>query len=61
MDVRFGDTEIEKRKSHCHKKPILINVVDINKIIVSDKVSFHKKVLNILLITKIAKNRSHYA
>ena len=43
MDIRFGDTEIEKRKSHCHKKPILIDVVDVNKIIVSNKVSFHKK------------------
>ena len=56
MDIRFGETEIEKRKSHCHKNPILIDVVDINEIIVSNKVSFHKKVLNILLITKIAKN-----
>ena len=43
MDIRFGDTEIEKRKFHCYKSPILIDVVEINKTIVANKVSFHKK------------------
>ena len=34
--------------------------VDTNKIIVSNKVSFGKKGLNILLVTKIMKNLSHF-
>ena len=42
-NIGSGDTEIEKPKFHCHKSQILINDVDINKIIVSNRVSFHKK------------------
>ena len=41
--IRFGDTEIEKQKGHQHKKAISIKNVDINKIIVSNKVIFGKK------------------
>ena len=41
--VKFGDIEIEKYKFHQHKSPIQIGDVDINKIIVSVKVSFGKK------------------
>ena len=41
--IKFGDTEIEKQKFHQHKKPILIKNIDINKIVVSNKVSFAKK------------------
>ena len=42
MDARiiaFGDTEIEKQKFHNHKNPILIDDVDINKIMTSSEVS----------------------
>ena len=39
----LGDTEIEKQKFHYHKKPVLIEDVDINKIITLSKVSFGKK------------------
>ena len=31
--IKFGDTEIEKRNFHQHKSPILIENIDINKII----------------------------
>ena len=41
--VTFGDTEIEKHKFHQHRSPISIRDVDINKVIVSKKVSFGKK------------------
>ena len=34
----FADTEIGKRKFHCHKNQILIDDVDINKTIISNKV-----------------------
>ena len=42
MDARiiaFGDTEIEKQKFYNHKNPILIDDVDINKIMTSSEVS----------------------
>ena len=41
--MAFGDTEIEKHKFHNHKNLIPIYDVDINKIIVSNRVSFGKK------------------
>ena len=37
---KFGDTEIEKYKFHQRKSPILINNIDINEIVVSNKVCF---------------------
>ena len=41
--IKFGDIEIEKQKFHQHKRPISIKNIDINKIVVSNKVSFGKK------------------
>ena len=41
--TEFGDTEIEKYKFYQHKSPILISKIDINKIVVYNKVSFGKK------------------
>ena len=41
--INFGDTEIVKYKFHQHNSPISINNIDINKIIVSNKVTFGKK------------------
>ena len=52
------DTEIKKHKFHYHKNLILIEDVDINKIIVSDKLFLVNRVLNILLAVKIMKVKS---
>ena len=44
--IKFCDIKIQKQKFHQHKGPkgpILIKNIDINKIIVSNKVSFRKK------------------
>ena len=41
--IKFSDIEIQKQKFHQHKLPISIKDVDINKIVVSNKVSFSKK------------------
>ena len=41
--IKTGDTEIEKNEFHRHKSLILINNIDIEKIVVSSKVSFGKK------------------
>ena len=40
---KYSDTEIENQKLRQHKNAILISNVNINKIIVSSKVSFGKK------------------
>ena len=40
--IKFGDIEIEKQKFHQHKRPISIKKIDINKIVVSNKISFSK-------------------
>ena len=41
--IMFGDIKIEKRKFHGHKNPILIDDVDIDKKLISNKVSFSEK------------------
>ena len=41
--ITFGNNEVEKRSFHQYKSPILINDLDISKIVVSNKVSFGKK------------------
>ena len=40
--IKFDDTEIEECKFHQYKSPILINVININEIIVSNKLPFGK-------------------
>ena len=42
-NIKFGDTDIEKHKFYQHKSPILSNNIDINEIVVSNKISFGKK------------------
>ena len=58
--IKFGDIEIKKQKFHQHKSP-LINNIDINKIIVSNKVSFGNKGLKYFIGYKDAKKHNHYA
>ena len=56
--IKFGDIEIqEAKKFHQHKETISIKNIDINKIVVSYKVSFIKKDLNTLLVAKVLKKR----
>ena len=59
--IKFGDTEIEKYKFHQHKNPILINNIDINKIVVSNKVSFGKKDFKYFIGYNDAKKIDLYA
>ena len=53
--IKFSDIEIEKQKFHQHKSPILINNLNINKILVSKKVSFGKKGFKYFISYKDAK------
>ena len=52
---KFGDVEIKKQKFHQHKRPFAMKNIDINKIVVSNKVSFGKKGLEYFTGYKDAK------
>ena len=41
--IKFSDIEIQKQKFHQQKEPISTKNTDMNKIVVSNKVSFGKK------------------
>ena len=41
--INFDDTEIEEFEFHEYKSPILINDLNIDKIVVSDKLPFGKQ------------------
>ena len=41
--TKFGDIQIQEQKLHQHKEPISVKNADIDKIVVSNKVSFDKK------------------
>ena len=41
--LMFGDYEIKKNKFYRHKRPIFLKDVDIEKVLVSDKISLGKK------------------
>ena len=55
---RFGNIEIEKQKFHQDKSTILIENIDVNKIIVSNKVSFGEKGFKCSINNKDAKNQA---
>ena len=42
--IKFGDVEIKKQKFHQHKTPISVKNIATNKLVVSNKVSFGKKI-----------------
>ena len=54
--LKVSDTETKKHKFHQHKSLILINNVDINKIVISNKVSFSKNVFKYFIGYKDSKN-----
>ena len=39
--IKVGDIEIKKQKFHQNKRPISIKTIDINRILVPNKASFH--------------------
>ena len=58
--INFGDIENEKQRFHLHKEQISIKNIDINKITVSNKVSFHKKGFKYFFAYKDAKKLDLY-
>ena len=59
--IRFGNIEIEKQKFHQDKSTILIENIDVNKIIVSNKFSFGEKGFKCSVNNKDAKKLDLYA
>ena len=53
--ITFGDTEIGKQNFRQHKRPISIKKLDINKIVVSNKVSFRASGFKYFISDKNAK------
>ena len=48
----FCNIKTNKKEFHKSKQPIDLNLVDTNKIVISDKLSIVMMFLNILLVTK---------
>ena len=59
--IKFEDIEIEEQKFHQYQRSIPIKKIDINNIVVSNKTSFGKKVLNVSLAIKMLKKLDVYA
>ena len=51
--LTFGDIEIEKIKFYYHENLNFLKDVDIEKVLVSNEISFGKKTISTLLITRI--------
>ena len=59
--ITVGDLETEKHKPHRYKSPIFLKDVDINNVLVSNKISSDEKTINTLLVTcMIMIKLSHY-
>ena len=54
-NIKVDDTEIEKYKFHQHKRPILIDNIAINKVVVSNKISSGKNGFKYFIGYKDAK------
>ena len=53
--IKFGDIEVKKERFHQHKRPVLLKYMDINEIVVSNKIFLVKEYLNVSLATKMLK------
>ena len=56
--IEFGNIKIERQKFDQHKRLLLIKIQILMKIVVSNKISFGKKVSNILLAIKMLKKQT---
>ena len=41
--ITFGDIDVKKQRFHQHKRPILLKYMDINEIVVSNKIFLVKE------------------
>ena len=59
QNIKFDESETKKDKLHQNKSPVLINDIDINKIVVFNKLPFY--FIYILLPTTIIKKLNLHA
>ena len=57
---KFGDIEIKNQRFHQHKEPFSIKNTDINKMAISNRVSFDKKRFKYFIHHKDAKKFEPY-
>ena len=50
--LKLDDVEINKKEFHASKQPISLDLANVNKILISDKLNIIIKILSILLVTK---------
>ena len=48
--IKYGDFVVNKTEFHASKQAIALDLVDIDKIVVSEKFKYSMMVLNILLV-----------
>ena len=58
--IKFGNIEFQKLKFHQHEEPISIKNIDINRKVISSKVSFVKKGFECFIGYKDAKKLDLY-
>ena len=58
--INFSGSKMQKQKCHQHKGPISIKNVDIDKVIVPNKVPFGKKGFKVLLVRKMIKRLNYH-
>ena len=51
--LTFDDIEIDKNKFYHYKSPVPLRDLDIEKVLVSNKISFGEKNINTLLVTSL--------
>ena len=59
--IKFDDTVIKKYKLHQYRRPISIDNIDVNKIVVSNRIFFGKNDFKYLIGYEDAKNLYLYA
>ena len=58
--LKSDNIKLNQNKFYVFKQPIALNLVNVNQIVVSDKLNIVTKVLNILLATKLIISLDHY-
>ena len=58
--LKSDNIKLNQNKFYVFKQPIALNLVNVNQIVVSDKLNIVTNVLNILLATKLIISLDHY-
>ena len=59
--IKFGDIKMKKQKFHQYKRPISIDNIDVDKIVVSKNLSFDKNRFKYFISNKNTKKLDLYS